>query len=348
MPGAVGPAIRLVLRMRITIAFLLCAIATAGAQAFTFAALGDMPYSQDEAAFMANQLGPQLRQAQPQFLIHYGDMKPGKQTCKTANIQQSYVRTLALLPTKVIYSPGDNDWTDCDREAAGSFNELKRLSLLRKLIADTPIPAGIGWQVKRQHPHYPENSSWTLGDVSFLTVHVVGSSNGRRQILNPKLRGADLAAYQKQARREVLERDNANLAWIESNFRARTKRTRAFVITMHTDPHDVKKKDRGRPPCDDKKAKKCHPYAKLTAALKVHAQAAKVAVLLIHGSTKEFCFDRPKLESKSPNLWHLNGPGDGITDAAMIRVNESDSNDAFVITRLMAPGEKIPACKRRL
>ena len=38
----------------------------------------------------------------------------------------------------LLYTPGDNEWTDCHRVAAGMFNPLERLDVLRDVFFDAP------------------------------------------------------------------------------------------------------------------------------------------------------------------------------------------------------------------
>jgi hypothetical protein len=39
-------------------------------------------------------------------------------------------------------TPGDNDWTDCDRPSNGGFNSLERLDHERQVFFSTPFSLG--------------------------------------------------------------------------------------------------------------------------------------------------------------------------------------------------------------
>ena len=40
------------------------------------------------------------------------------------------------LPVPVLYTPGDNEWTDCHRRRAGGFDPRERLTRLRQMFYD--------------------------------------------------------------------------------------------------------------------------------------------------------------------------------------------------------------------
>jgi hypothetical protein len=99
-----------------------------GNRSFTLAVYGDAPYgttptdtSETDAtpAFIANV------NADPDVsgVIHVGDIHSGKQYCT-----ESYDRTIAALwshyADPVVYTPGDNEWTDCHKaaEGGGTYN----------------------------------------------------------------------------------------------------------------------------------------------------------------------------------------------------------------------------------
>jgi hypothetical protein len=66
-----------------------------------------------------------------------------------------------FVPNPVIFTPGDNEWTDCHRANNGSIDPLERLGLIRTLFFDgnkslgqNPIP------LFKDRPPYVENSIW--------------------------------------------------------------------------------------------------------------------------------------------------------------------------------------------
>lgn len=49
-----------------------------------------------------------------------------------------------------MFTPGNNDWTDCDRPSIGGYSSLQRLDHDRQVFFSTPFPAGkknFGWPI---------------------------------------------------------------------------------------------------------------------------------------------------------------------------------------------------------
>ena len=88
-----------------------------------------MPYrTMDFAPFEA--LLASIDAATPDVTIHVGDIKGGGTPCDDDTIlrQRDYMDGLAGA---VVFTPGDNEWTDCHRKSAGRFDPLERLAFLR-------------------------------------------------------------------------------------------------------------------------------------------------------------------------------------------------------------------------
>jgi hypothetical protein len=103
----------------------------AHAEPFTFIALGDNPYGDPAAVNPPYEaLIAEINSHSPSFTVHIGDIKSGSTPCDDAmlNQQLAYMNSFA---SAMIYTPGDNEWTDCHREKAGKFDPLERLAFLR-------------------------------------------------------------------------------------------------------------------------------------------------------------------------------------------------------------------------
>src|SRR5262249_13219454 len=94
----------------------------------TIAVYGDSPYGTtptDTAEFDASPAFIDSINADPdvRFVLHVGDIHSGKQYCTEA-----YDRAIFGLWTRfqdpLIYTPGDNEWTDCNKigEGGGKYN----------------------------------------------------------------------------------------------------------------------------------------------------------------------------------------------------------------------------------
>lgn len=195
----------------------------------TIVAIGDMPYRPKDIAPFEALLG-EINAIGPDVTIHVGDIKGGGSPCTDALFeeQRDYMDSVAGL---LVYTPGDNEWTDCHRKSAGGYDPQERLSVLRKLFFSTDKSRGEKpMTVVRQadiDPDYPvlvENVRWQMNGVRFVTAHIVGSNNG----LNSDVPGA---------RDEYVARDAANGKWIRDSFAvARSEVAAAVVLAFQADP----------------------------------------------------------------------------------------------------------------
>jgi hypothetical protein len=72
---------------------------------------------------------------------HRGAGKSGGSAC-TDDVYVSFIATMNSLPggAPAAFTPGDNDWTDCDRD--GVHSSAERLDFERKLFFSTPFTFG--------------------------------------------------------------------------------------------------------------------------------------------------------------------------------------------------------------
>ena len=101
---------------------------TSFAQAFKFVALGDMPYSIPDDYSRYERLIGAINLVNPSFTIFIGDTKSGSTPCSDQynQVVKNYFNQFNM---PLIYSIGDNEWTDCHRPLAGSYDPLE-LSLI--------------------------------------------------------------------------------------------------------------------------------------------------------------------------------------------------------------------------
>src|SRR4051794_36346568 len=96
---------------------------------------GDVPYSDLQATVGVPNLIADMNRHHLAFSVHDGDLKTGNGAppCNDA----MYLRGLGYLnahDAPAMFTPGDNDWTDCDRPNNGKFNSLERLTHERHLF----------------------------------------------------------------------------------------------------------------------------------------------------------------------------------------------------------------------
>src|SRR5689334_15352221 len=105
---------------------------------------GDLPYNDVQAQTGVPNLIADMNNSDISFSIHDGDLKAGSgtpgsatpTTCSDALYTQA-ISYFNSLQQPAFLTPGDNDWTDCDRPSNGSFNELERLQHERQALFNT-------------------------------------------------------------------------------------------------------------------------------------------------------------------------------------------------------------------
>jgi hypothetical protein len=122
------------------------------------------------------------------FTVHDGDLKQGSNSpCDDALYVQS-AAYLNSLRAPAMFTPGDNDWVDCDRPSNGGFSSLERLDHERQVLFGTPFSLGQR-RIRQEVQTTPlclgvdgpaqcvENRRWTAGGVTYATVNFQGSCN---------------------------------------------------------------------------------------------------------------------------------------------------------------------------
>lgn len=243
--------------------------------AFSFAVLGDTPYSEAEGVRYLEML--RKIDAEPlAFVVHVGDFKGGER-CS----DELYAKRRAEFDASThafIYTPGDNEWTDCRRPYMGSMDPLERLAKLRQVFfADRRSLGRNSIELAAQDrcldaacacPAYPENRFWTRAGVRFVTLHIVGSDNN--------------VGFDAASDAEAKCREDANARWLEQAVRASERsQTRALVIAIQANPWSSRKP----------------VYNAFLTQVREAARRLRKPVLLIHGDTHSQRVDQPFRDS---------------------------------------------------
>ncbi len=193
-----------------------------GGEGFQFALIGDARYRPAEDVKF-QRLVEAINREKVAFTVHVGDIKGGG-PCSDQVYVETY-RIFEQFSSPLIYTPGDNEWTDC-----GNQRPLERLAFLRRVFFSTDESLGQRrLPLERQSERYPENARWRLGDVTFATLHVVGSNNN---LPDPSRSGGTRGDAQ-----EFASRNAANLDWLRQTFeRAAAENSMAVVLAMQADP----------------------------------------------------------------------------------------------------------------
>ncbi len=297
-----------------------------------FAVIGDMPYSDAQHAMLSAPNGTiyaAIRKLNPPVLIHLGDFKNSLSTCRDELFEERYTQISQLNPHKVVYTPGDNDWTDCDRLGQfPRFDELERLSFLRQLFFHDDkrqltrnIP-----ELSRQ-PGFIENATWRIDDIQFATLHIPGTNNGRKKIYRSDI---------NQALDEADFRDQSNEQWLLQLFES-AQHAQAVVIAFQADIYHA---EMSRPACSPTNRTNCDGYKQLRALIAKQARLYKKPILVIHGDTVAYCLHQPY--TAIPNLWRLNAAGDyKVLDANQVTFNPKNIDAPFEVTGLLDQ-QKVP------
>lgn len=290
----------------------------ASAEPLQFVAFGDMPYCTpgapqdcpaEEGRVAA--LMREINAARPAFSIFVGDTKGGSELCTDERVLRAFTwMTLANHP--LVYTPGDNEWTDCWQDRAGRFDPLERLALIRARFFRDARSLGRPMPVTRQadadpaHAAFVENARWERAGVVFATLHVIGSNNNRPT--DPDERPASRPPEGAMAEFEA--RDAANRAWLAATFAAaRQGNARAVVLAMQADIDYPARCGRGQ----------TSGLVAMRAALASEAAAFGRPVLLIHGDSHTWLQDRPF--ATATNLTRIMVPGEQDVRAAVVTVD---------------------------
>ena len=306
----------------------------------TIAVYGDSPYGVDPNDTSETNATPAFieainRDAKVEFVVHVGDIHSGKQFC-TEDYDQTIYSLWMLFKNPLIYTPGDNEWTDCHKAGEGgnvlqngvpvdyaNGNPVANLELVRRIFFSNPGYAlgGRNKQVMTQaqtfdpaHPGdsaYVENVMWQQSGVLFVTVNVPGGSNN------------DADNWYGQARSqtqtdEIAQRTQADLDWIAAAFTeaARTGAD-AVVVAIQADMWDL----------DSKPVSHLDGYEGLIGSIASHTLAFGKPVLLFNGDSHHYRSDNP-LEAGQRCVFE-SGAGTGVVDCTSIPAAPDFTQDAW-------------------
>ncbi|MFT3923799.1 MAG: hypothetical protein QM778_14800 [Myxococcales bacterium] len=204
-----------------------------------FAVIGDTPY-RDTDIPMLDEVLREINASGMEFTVHNGDIKSGSSLCSDDLFQVRF-NQLQQLRRPLVYTPGDNEWTDCHRPAAGGYQPLERLAKIRSLFFANPnfTTGKLPMRVRSQssdpaYATFVENALFVKNDIVFATVHVVGSNNNRATWSGI---GETAAAPRQDRLAEVAARTAAALAWIDKAFDEAEARGAAGVfLAMQANP----------------------------------------------------------------------------------------------------------------
>ena len=281
-------------------------LGAAAAEHLRFFAVGDLPYRESEVEPLRRLLAQAVAGGTP-FIVHLGDIKAGSAPCTDANLQ-AVANLFRGQPVPVLYTPGDNEWTDCHRAGAGGVDPLARLARVREVFyGDPEVLRRHALGVTHQGPGYPENAFFAHSGVQLVALHLVGSNNGYDR--------ARPASVAEQEAREAANRSFLSRALGIAEARG----VRALVILIQANPLF----ERGRGPQGFRGFKD-----DLIALMGRFAGP----VLVLHGDTHRFRHDRPLIDPATggpyARLVRVEVPGSPTVGGVWIRV-DPDAPEPF-------------------
>jgi hypothetical protein len=296
-----------------------------GNRSFTYAVYGDAPYGTTPTDTSETDATPAFIDAvnadpDVSTVVHVGDIHSGKQYCT-----QAYDEQIAGLWSRfadpLVYTPGDNEWTDCHKKAegGGTYNPvtgqidyvtdgqgnlvdyaggdpLANLDLIRSIFFPAPgqtlgsgtlHPVSQATAYDPAHPEdaqYVENVIWQQKGFVFVTLNIPGGSNNDT---DPWYGAPSMSAAQQQ---EVQLRTAADLRWLDQAFAvAGAADAQGVVVIEQADLWDL----------DGKTSAHLTQYEPIVASLAQHTTDLGKPVLLLNGDSHTYRSDNP-LQAGAP------------------------------------------------
>jgi hypothetical protein len=290
---------------------------------FSFVAFGDMPYTLPEDYARFENVIKAINAEEIAFSVNVGDIKSSKTPC-TVESYTTMLNYYQQFTKPMVYVPGDNEWTDCQKYGAPEAPE-ERLEVLRQMFFKDGNSLGktkLALTSQSQHPEfkkYVENNRWEYGNIAFATFHIVGTNN-------------NFVPTSKNGNAEFYSREKANLVWLDEVFQfAKARGSAGIVIATHADMFN---------PAKD--ALDADGFASFKKALTNKVVDFKKPVLLINGDSHVFLIDKPiyetgKLKKAVDNFTRVQVHGENNMHAVKISINPS-SLALFQIEELRVAG----------
>jgi len=317
---------------------------------------GDLPYSTIQETTGVPNLIADMNRHDLAFTAHDGDLKAGSNSACDDALYTKSLAYLNALRAPAMFTPGDNDWTDCDRPANGGFLALERLDHEREVFFSTPYSQGrhrMRQEVQTSAPFClgvsglvpcVENRRWTVGGVTYATLDIPGSCNNLCDT------DPDPAEYHA--------RNQANIAWMIETFEDAAHRgSAAIMLITQADPgwdmSDGTRAPLRNPQTLAESVAATDGYHDFLAALRDRVIAFRKPVAYVHGDSHYFRVDKPFLDSlgrRLENFTRVETFGDnqanGNNDVHWLKVVvDARSRDVFAYQPQMVPANRtaVPA-----
>ncbi|WP_348758086.1 hypothetical protein [Candidatus Methylocalor cossyra] len=324
------------------------AIAPAQAERYAIGLWGDLPYSTAQKVGVSNLIAD-MNSQRLAFTVHDGDLKAGSSEC-TDSVYKEAVDYFNALRAPAIFTPGDNDWTDCDRTPG--YSSLAQLDKERAIFFSTPFSLGkrrlrqevqttpLCLDAKGNSVACVENRRWHVGRVIYATLNIQGSCNNLCDVdPNP----AEYAA-----------RNAATIAWMRDTFaQAKARRAVAVMLFSQANP-GWDQTDGKRAPLRDPKTLaetdgKPDGFQEFLSALRDEVIAFRRPVAYVHGDSHYFRVDKPLLDAQGRRLENFtrvetfgDNEANGNNDVQWVKVFvDTHSREVFAYQPQIVPGNRV-------
>jgi Calcineurin-like phosphoesterase len=297
-----------------------------GVAPFAFALIGDMPYGADRETPFARLVAEINRNNDVDFVMHAGDIKAGSERCDDTLIRHRF-GLYQTFQRPFVFTPGDNEWTDCHRVNNGQYNPLERLAFLRSVFFPQvgQTTGGHVRPVRSQaedgaYSEFVENVMFQKQSVMFATVHVVGSNNDLEPWVG--ISPTDSCTTPLPDRiAEFERRQAAALAWLDEVFAAATD-TKGLFLLIQANPYNLPSNPQQCP----------GGFTAFLDHLAMRAQQYARPVVLAHGDDHFFFVDQPL-----PNLLfsRVQTYGEGRVHWVKVRVDPKSSGVFIIEQRIV-------------
>jgi hypothetical protein len=288
------------------------------ATAVTYAVIGDTPYGQPQVDNFPNDVAEINADPKVRLVMHLGDIKNGSSLCDTSYFEQ--IRAdFDRFKDPFVYTPGDNEWTDCHRANNGGYwpagpvlngdTRPARLAEIHRIFFDEPgqTLGDRSKSVETQGGDYVENVRWSQSRVEFGTLDIPGSNN-------------DWLPWFGQPRTqsqidEVENRTAADIAWMDHIFaQAEADGRKAVVIGTQADMWD---------PAIEGDPNQYDHFTPIVRELAKDATEFGGPVLWMNGDSHQFVDDHPLADPTRPQNKSIYGIAQDVPNLRRITVNGS-------------------------
>ncbi len=285
-----------------------------GKQAYSFALIGDMPYSPRDLPRFERLVREINNETNLEWVLHAGDIKTGNAPC-TDEYLAGRLALFQQFEMPFVLVPGDNEWTDCHREGAGGYQPLERLQKLRALFYPEPGRSlgrkTLQMETQASNPSYvefPEHVRWVQNGVVLAGLHVVGSRNAMAPFTG-RTEADDL---------ESARRMEAAIQWMQDAFKlAHQINSPGIFLMMHANPGFGEGTGQ-------------QVFGAFLETLEQESVQFGKPVILVHGDSHYFRIDKPLISSYSnqriENFTRVETFGAGDVHWLRVTVDPDDEN----------------------